>query len=112
MTSLHLWAAVAASLDDSSPRGPLLDSTPAIPLEEEPTWMASTDEAPEWLWTPPDLSSGGEWHQARVANLNVAVHGLPDTTEQLAQGLAALDVHRLNYMEAGSIHQLQLRLLG
>jgi hypothetical protein len=108
MTSLHLWAAVAASLDDSSPRGPLLDSTPAIPLEEEPIWMASTDEAPEWLWTAPDLSAGGEWHQARVANLKAAVHGLPDATEQLAKGLAALDVHRLNYAEAGSIHRLQL----
>ena len=70
--------------------------------------MASADEAPDWLWTAPDLSSGGEWHQARVANLKVAVHGLPDATEQLARGLAALDVHRLNYAEAGSIHRLQL----
>lgn len=64
--------------------------------------------APDWLWTAPDLSSGGEWHQARVANLKVAVHGLPNAAEHLARGLAALDVHRLNYAEAGSIHRLQL----
>jgi hypothetical protein len=108
MTSLHLWAAVAASLDDSMSRLPLCDSTPAIPLEEEPIWMASDDEGPDWLWTAPDLSSGGEWHQARVASLKVAIHGLADAEEQWAKGLAALDVHRLNYAEAGSIHQLQL----
>ena len=37
LTSLHLWAAVAASIDNSTtPRVPLRDSTPAVPLDEEP----------------------------------------------------------------------------
>ena len=70
--------------------------------------MTSTDEGPDWVWTAPDLSSGGEWHQARVANLKVTVQGLPDAAEQLSKGLAALDIHRLNYAEKGSIHRLQI----
>jgi hypothetical protein len=109
LTSLHLWAAVAASLDESRSKGSL-PSTPSRSrlVGTVPTWAATGNEGPDWLWTAPDLRAGGTWHQARVANLKAAVHGLSDAELQLSKGLAALDTHRLNYATSGSIHKLQL----
>jgi hypothetical protein len=65
LTSLHLWAAVAASLDDTVPTSVRVLSTPSIPVEEEPVWMsrAQMDE-PDWEWSPPDLSAEGDWYRA------------------------------------------------
>jgi hypothetical protein len=111
MTSLHLWAAVAASLDETfASLSSHNTSTPTLPAEDKPDWMThdSTVDDSTWEWQAPDLSPGGEWHLARVASLRKAVQGLPDEAEQLAKGLAALDTHRQNYKGDGSIHKLQL----
>ena len=108
MTSLHLWAAVAASLDNTTAQETTTESVPAIPLLDEPIWTVPNEEGPEWEWKAPDLSPGGEWHTARVSSLQAAVRGLPDADEHLAKGLAALDTHRKNYEGEGSIHKLQL----
>jgi hypothetical protein len=65
MTSLHLWAAVAASLDAPMPsQDSYHHSTLSIPLEDEPIWMAGSGDGPDWEWMAPDLSPGGEWHTA------------------------------------------------
>jgi hypothetical protein len=109
MTSLHLWAAIAASLDSTTPQTSYQHSTPSIPLEEdEPIWMAGSGNGPDWEWKAPDLSPGGEWHMTRVANLKAAIQGLPDELEQWNKGLEALATHRKNYEGEGSIHKLQL----
>jgi hypothetical protein len=108
MTSLHLWAAVAASLDATPPLDPGQYSTPSTPLEQEPIWMAGGGDGPDWQWRAPDLNPGSDWHMARVANLKVAVRGLPDEQEQWTKGLEALKIHRKNYEGEGSIHKLQL----
>jgi hypothetical protein len=83
MTSLHLWAAVAASLDNQSSRDPANKSTPSIPLNQEPILMAHSSNGPNWEWKAPVLSPGGNWHLARMASLRAAIHGLPDEHEEL-----------------------------
>jgi hypothetical protein len=68
-------------------------------------------DGPDWEWMAPDLSLGGKWHTAQVANLKVAIHGLalPDEFEQWTKGLEALETPRKNYEGEGSIHnKLQL----
>jgi hypothetical protein len=69
MTSLHLWAAVAASLDDQSAQDLANKSTPSIPLNQEPIWMAHSGDGSNWEWKAPDLSPGSDWYLARVASL-------------------------------------------
>ena len=110
MTSLHLWAAVAASLDDTIPVEIRRHSTPSIPVEAEPPWMTpeGTGEDREWEWQPPDLSQDGKWYHERLANLAAAVRGLPDESSHWLKGLDALELHRQNYAEGGEIHRLQL----
>jgi hypothetical protein len=62
----------------------------------------------EWNWSPPDLSEGGLWYQARVASLGQAVTGLPDPEQAYRDGLEALRIHQTNYGEDDVIHRLQL----
>jgi hypothetical protein len=92
MTSLHLWAAVAANLVDATlPQDPYHHNTPSILLEDKPIWMVESGNGPDWEWMPPDLSPGGEWPMGccrgwtrtiqkptnLVANLKAAIHGSP-----------------------------------
>ena len=89
-------------------------STPSIAPERRPEevqvkeWStAAEDEAYHWQWEAPDLTKGGEWYHARVASLKEAIDGRKDQEHLLREGLAALDIHRGNYSDAGPKH-LQL----
>jgi hypothetical protein len=85
-----------------------LYSFASVTVVDKPAWVVPADDGPDWVWTAPDLSSGGDWHTAHIANLWSAIHGLPNAEEQLIEGLQALDIHRQNYAKEGSIHRLQL----
>jgi hypothetical protein len=52
-------------------------------------------------WVPPNLEKGGTWYRDRMASLAIAVAGRPDAEQLLAEGEAALAIHRENYTEAG-----------
>jgi hypothetical protein len=108
VTDLHIWTAVSTSLRCSTVNQPVstTSASSAIPKAQAGTDNFVTEEV--WEWSPPDLSEGGEWHQARVANLRKAVAGLPDADVVYQEGLKALRVHKRNYEEDGIIHQLQL----
>jgi hypothetical protein len=70
--------------------------------EDADTDDADTDDTDnEWTWECPDLDVGQPWHQSRVASLKAAIQGLPDQDRLYAEGLRALDRHRLNYTDEG-----------
>lgn len=110
MTGIHLWAAVADSLAEwMRPPSDAPDSDQAT-CPTPGTTQKSTSGAeipPEWTWTPPDLAEGGDWHRARVANLEAAIAGHPESKRLRLEGLEALRVHRDNYGPDGP-QQLQL----
>ena len=71
--------------------------------------FAPTEPRP-FAWKPPDLSSGGKFGCDRVAALQSAAQFYPDPQEIICDGLAKLDIHRLNYKDDGPAPQ-QLQLL-
>ena len=53
----------------------------------------------DFVWKPPDLTPGGEWHTSRVKNLRAAASRYHNGPELIEQGLEALRIHRQNYTE-------------
>ena len=102
-TGVHLWAALAeplAELVRGRSDAPPQTSMAGLGLRDPVVPLFVSDPA-EWSWTVPDLSLGGQWWRDRVENLKNAVDGLPDADRLLAEGLAALEVHRGNYTPEG-----------
>ena len=111
MTSVHLWTAVGDAIHASWQNDPTDDdpaSTSFIPQswnhdlsndsEDSAPFDATIDDGdPEWTWTPPDLSEGGAWHEARIATLKEATKDLDDAERRYNEGLEALRKHRENY---------------
>jgi hypothetical protein len=112
LTDIHLWTAMAASLHggERERTNPDLGIKPGLPpTEGKDDGCAPTDGNDDrWDWVAPDLSEGSAWHTARIENLRRAVIGLPDADTVLADGLKALEIHRQNYDDSGTIHRLQL----
>jgi hypothetical protein len=109
LTDIHLWAAVSASLHHTirNPHKSLPGGSEFLESIDTST-ETEDDGEPTWDWVVPDLSEGGDWHRARVDNLRKAIEGLPNAEEAYAEGLEALQIHRLNYEGDGTIHRLQL----
>jgi hypothetical protein len=112
MTDLHIWTAVASSLNPSFQAYPRELSAPADELDLDIPWPGFDPpgtETPDWEWVPPDLSEGREWHSAQVASLKAAVSGLPEADRLLKEGLEALTIHQDKYKtNDGTIKHLQL----
>jgi hypothetical protein len=83
-------------------------TTEANPLRQPLDWsrmrdksrLTSVNHVP-FLWKPPDLREGKEWHQKRMANLRKAAESFPDPTKVIDEGIAALVTHRNNYTVDG-----------
>ena len=57
----------------------------------------------------PTCGRGGEWHTARVKNLEAAIQGLPDRERLYQEGLTALEHHRKKFESPdGNIVRLQI----
>jgi len=95
MTALHLWTAVGDTIHETwfhHPKEPSedIDLPTVLPvgwLEED---GGSDEDEEEWVWTPPDLSEGGEWYQARVESLEIAIAGMENASTLRQEGLEAL----------------------
>jgi hypothetical protein len=61
-------------------------------------------------WKPPDLREGRKWHRQRMANLRKAAASFPNPARVIADGIAALAIHRSNYTVDGPAAK-QLKLL-
>jgi hypothetical protein len=111
LTDLHIWAAVASSLSPERAASTAERSHPWGETDLDTTFKLSEEQKTDleaWEWSPPDLRPGGEWHNARVANLEAAVTGMVDADEIKEAGLKALETHRANYEGDGTIKQLQI----
>lgn len=110
-TSLFHWEYLSASLlttkkETTSP-SPADASGPRA--KNEPLRKQSKEPDTAFTWTPPDLSVGGEWYLARLANLKKAASSLPDPAKIIQDGLEILHIHRGNYSTTGPApSQLQL----
>jgi hypothetical protein len=105
-TGLHLWAAVGDAVLEWAQREET--TAPPSPPEElqahsMPHPPAPCPDPPEDYigWQMPNLELGGAWHKARQASLRAAVQGLADADQLIAEGEAALAIHRENYTDEG-----------
>ena len=67
----------------------------------------TSGQSGKWEWHVPDLSKDGDWYNARVHSLGLAVADLEDSGRLFTEGLRALEIHRGNYTDQG-IKYLQL----
>ena len=116
-TSVFIWEYVSRALqpsnlpDRASPQLYQLHSSPTPEGILGPSLQANpTAPDADFTWRPPDLSPGGEWHNARLANLARACAHYPDQSLRLYEdGIHLLEIHRNNYTEEGAdVQQLQL----
>jgi hypothetical protein len=72
MTDLHIWSAVAASLNLVNAMDEAEFSKPSDESDLDEPWpqpQVGQQNEPVWEWAPPDLSAGGAWHAEQVRNL-------------------------------------------
>jgi hypothetical protein len=127
-TCLHLWSTILDSVISTQDPAERAESCkqPASPVRAEacnqprqepskdlPTYgpnpmdSSTSDQKYIWEWHVPDLAEGGDWYNARVHSLRLAVAPLEDSARLFREGLKALDIHRGNYTDEG-IKYLQL----
>ncbi len=99
LTDLHIWAAVASSLSPEQVSD-MAEHSQAWSDADLDTTFHLTDELKDnletWEWSPPDLSPGGVWHQARVTSLEAAIAGMADADLWREAGLRAVDTPGAN----------------
>ena len=96
-TSLFHWEAVAPSFVQGGAAPSRGSSVSAEPWEDQ--GVERLGDTPVFQWTPPDLREGGPWYMERVQSLRAAVqtYSVERQATLLADGLADLAVHRMNY---------------
>ena len=108
-TSLFHWEFLSSVLSQPfAPTEPKL--VPIREFFETAGLTFAINESHPFSWKPPDLSPGGTFWCDRVAALRAAAQFYPDPQEIIRDGLAKLDIHRLNYTDDGPAPQ-QLQLL-